>query len=59
MPLFTVENFTFKYMTSSTAAKDREKIREVGRVTVLWATLVAIAAVGLLFYGDTLASLVA
>jgi hypothetical protein len=46
-------------MSSSAAAKDREKVREVGRVTVFWAALVAIAVVALLFYGDLLASLVA
>lgn len=46
-------------MSSSAAAKDREKVREIGRVTAFWAILVALAGLGLLFYGDTLAALVA
>jgi len=46
-------------MARSTAAKDREKAREVGRVTAFWATLVAIAVLVLLFYGDVFASLAA
>jgi hypothetical protein len=44
-------------MSRSAAAQDREKAREIGRVTAFWAALVAIAAIVLLFYGDVLASL--